>query len=63
MGKKRTVEQSLGEYFRIGGILMYKLKKLNVTKIVNTEYERDKYLEQGYVLVEESKPKSNKKSE
>lgn len=42
---------------------MYKLKKLNVTKIVNTEYERDKYLEQGYVLVEENKPKSNKKSE
>jgi len=43
---------------------MYKLKRLNVTKIANTEYERDKYLAQGYELIEEnSKPKSNKKSE
>lgn len=42
---------------------MYKLKRLNITKIANTEYERDKYLAQGYVLVEENKPKSNKKSE
>ena len=42
---------------------MYKLKKLNVTKIANNEYERDKYLSQGYTLVEENKPKSNKKSD
>ena len=38
---------------------MFKLKKLNVIKIVDSEYKKNRLIAEGYKLVEEKK-KSNK---
>lgn len=39
---------------------MYKLINFNVEKHVETEFERDKLLGQGYELIAEEEKKSNK---
>lgn len=40
---------------------MYKLERLNVVKIVETEHEREKLLAQGFVEVKEEKKKEKPK--
>lgn len=42
---------------------MFKLINFNVEKHVETEFERDKLIDQGYELIEEKKPKKSKKDD
>ena len=42
-----------------GVIWLYKLQKLNVEKIATNESARDRYIAQGYKLVEDKKEDTN----
>lgn len=42
---------------------MFKLKKLNVIKIVDSEYKKNKLITEGYKLVEEKPGNENKGAE
>lgn len=45
------------------GLNMIKLQRLNVVRVVESEFEAEKWISKGFERVEESKPKKSKKSE